>query len=203
MTSSAKIEEARKKYNEKIKLILPKRCVLNTSKCSLNSDKKRISNLTEYQPYSFVMRPYAPDCLDMELACKKIIQTNFYIAHNAVPEAENNPPSRNEMATILAKDESFIGNGFCQICSMCLYSYFGVAELGHLNPNVLLEIGLMIAFGKPIIFTLDKRITSIKEVPFDINGILLISYQNIKELESGLKAKISAVLQELKHTNLL
>lgn len=203
MTTNTKIEDARNKYNKKIKSILPNRCILNAGTCILSSDANRINGLIKYQPYSFVMRPYTRDCLDMELACQKVIKTDFYIVHNAVPEEKDSTPSRNEIATILAKDESFIGHGFCQICSMCLYSYFGVAELGHLNPNVLLEIGLMIAFGKPIIFTLDTRLTTIEEVPFDINGILLITYQNISELESGLESKISAVLQELKHQNLL
>ena len=85
---------------------------------------------------------------------------------------------RNEIATILAKDATFIGHGYCQICSLCLYSYFGIAELARLNPNVMMEVGLMVAFGKPVIFTLDTRLLSIDQVPFDINGILLIPYKN-------------------------
>lgn len=201
MTSSATKKAARKKYNNQIKLILPRRCVLNAGKCILSSDDARRNELAKKQPYSFIMRPYTRDCVDMELACNKIIKIDYYIAHNATPEEKDSAPTRNEVAVVLAKDETFIGHGYCQICSFCLYSYFGVAELGHLNPNVLLEIGLMLAFGKPVIFTLDTRLTTIDEVPFDINGILLIPYQNYKELESGLNSKVTAVLEELKSQN--
>lgn len=202
-TIGVKIGKAKEKYNKRIESILPKRCVLNAGECSLNSDEFRRSELIKKQPYSFIMRPYKNDCLDMEKACKETIEINCYIAHNVLPYGKDSSSTRSEIASIQAKDESFIGHGYCQICSLCQYSYFGVAELAHLNPNVLLEIGLMFAFAKPVIFTLDTRLTSIDEVPFDIFGVLLISYQNNEELKRGLKSKIFAVLEELKSQNLL
>lgn len=195
--------KARGTYNNRIRLMLPKRCVLNAGKCSLRSDGRRRDKLIKKQPYAFVVRPYTKDCLDMERACKELIEIDYYIARNATSEETAGSPKRDEMAAILAKDETFVGNGFCQICSLCLYSYFGVAELGHLNPNVLLEIGLMFAFAKPVIFTLDNRLTVIHKVPFDLNGLLLIPYLNYQELESGLKSKVSAVLEELRGKDLL
>lgn len=196
-------KKARQMYNKRIRLMLPKRCVLNAGRCSLRSDDTRRNELIKKQPYGFIMRPYEEDCLDMERACKEVIKINYCIAQNATPREKVGSPNRDEMATVLAKDETFIGNGYCQICSLCLYAYFGVAELGHLNPNVLLEIGLMFAFAKPVIFTLDKRLTTIDEVPFDLNGVLLIPYQNYQELQKGLKSKLSAVLEELRGNNLL
>lgn len=205
MSIEARIEKAREKYNKRIQSILPERCVLNAGPCSLNSNSSRRTELIRKQPYSFIMRPYKRDCLDMETACKDIIKSkeiNYYVARNATPQEVDSGPTRSEIAAIQAKDESFIGHGYCQIGSLCLYSYFGVAELGHLNPNVLLECGLMFAFAKPVIFTLDTRLTSIDEVPFDVNGILLIPYQNNEELKRGLESKVSAVVEELKGQNL-
>ncbi len=149
------------------------------------------------------MRPYSADCLDMERACKETVEMDYYVARNAIPQDTERSPTRSEVAAVLAKDETFVGHGYCQICSLCMYSFFGVAELGHLNPNVLLETGLMFAFGKPVIFTLDTRLTSLNEVPFDINGILLIPYENYPELQKGLKSKVAAVLEELKNQKLL
>lgn len=184
-------------------MLLPRRCVLNGGKCCLRSDKKAKYNLIKKQPYAFIMRPYRNDCLDMERACKNLLkEVGYYIACNAI-SGQSEYPTREEIASIQAKDEGFIGNGYCQICSLCLYSYFGIAELGYLNPNVLLEIGLMFAFGKPVIFTLDTRLTTIDEVPFDLNGLLLIPYRNYDELESGLKSKIDAIMMELKIKGIL
>lgn len=187
-----------KRFNDQIRTLLPKLCVLNAGKCSLRTDEGRRNSLFKKQPYVFVMRPYSADCLDMEQACKKLVKMNYYIAQNATPNAGAPSPTRDKMATILAKDETFIGHGYCQICSLCMHSHFGISEIGHLNPNVLLEIGLMFAFAKPVIFTLDTRITTIKELPFDLNGLLLIPYQNYKDLEGGLKNKIKAVIEMLK-----
>lgn len=189
---------AKEKYNKRIKSILPIRCTLNGGNCSLKTDVTRRNVLITKQPYAFIIRPYLRDCLDMEECCKELIDIDYCIARNAITQERSSPPTRNDMAVILAKDESSIGHGYCQICSLCLYSYFGVAELGHLNPNVLLEVGLMFAFSKPVIFTLDTRLTAIDEVPFDINGILLVPYQNYEELKRGLNSKLSAIKEELK-----
>jgi hypothetical protein len=133
----------------------------------------------------------------MEKACKKLLKpTGYYIARNAQGRVDT--PGAKEIAAILAKDESLVGSGYCQICSLCIHAHYGVAELGHLNPNVLLEIGLMFAFAKPVILTLDTRITKIEEVPFDIDGLLLIPYENYDALEAGLKNKLEGLIEMLK-----
>jgi hypothetical protein len=188
-------------YNSLIFSMLPQRCVINGGNCSLIADKDRRNGLIEKQPYAFIMRPYLSNCLDMENACKKLIK-DYYVVRNASSDSSSSP-TRNEIGSVIAKDNSFIGHGFCQICSLCQYSFFGVAELGHLNPNVMLEIGLMFAFSKAVIFTLDKRLNSIEEVPFDLNGMLLVLYDNEDELISGLKSKIDAVMIELKRKELI
>lgn len=206
MARKSKIEKARIIYNDRVKSILPERCVLNGGPCSLNSDDLRRDELVKKQPYAFIMRPYRRDTVDMENACKNIIEKKnleYYVARNAIPPSTDGGPTRTEIATIQAKDESFIGHGYCQICSLCLFSYFGVAELGWLNPNVLLECGLMFAFSKPVVFTLDTRLTSIDDVPFDVNGILLVVYESYEELIKGLENKVLAALTELKGRNLL
>ncbi|GAI89758.1 unnamed protein product, partial [marine sediment metagenome] len=177
MAKKPTIKECRRKYNDKVKMILPQRCALNGGKCALRTNKSKRSELVKKQPFAFIMRPYSSDCLDMELACKNNIKIGYFVARNASEERDDEI-APDEIAKLVAKDIGFIGHGYCQICSLCLYSYFGVAELGHLNPNVMIEVGLMHAFGKPVILTLDTRLTQLNEVPFDINGVLLTMYQN-------------------------
>jgi hypothetical protein len=196
-------------FKTRIQQISPKRCVLNAGRCILRADWKLRENLIKKQPYVFIMRPYSKKCLDMEQACRDLLPVKFYIPKNDFLKKDtlirnnNDEAKEGNVKPILAKDESFIGSGYCQICSLCQYSHFGIAELAQLNPNVLLEIGLMLAFSKPVIFTLDARQTSIDQIPFDINGLLLIPYQNFSELKDGMGNKISAVIEELKIQDLL
>jgi len=188
-------------YNHQIEGLLPRRCVLTGGRCTLISEKIRRDSLISRQPYAFIIRPYDDECLDMELKCKKIININYCIARNA--NTTEGGPQFKDIATILAKDDSTIGSGYCQICSLCLYAYFGVADITYLNPNVFIEIGLMFAFGKPVILTLDIRTTSLHEVPFDLRGLLLVTHRNTHELEIGLKGKVSSVIAELEDKKLL
>lgn len=107
------------------------------------------------------------------------------------------------MPTILAKDETFDGHGYCQICRLALFADFGIAELATLNPNVLLEIGLMYGFGKTVILTLESRITSLDELPFDLLGKIIVPYKNNPALYEGLQRQVESVVKQLKGRYLL
>ena len=164
--------------------MLPKRCPLNPGTCNLRHNRIRRISLSKYLPYAFVMRPYTPMFLDTERTCKKLLnQFNCRV--------------------IQAKDEGFVGAGFCQICEECLYAHFGISEITGLNPNVMLETGLMLAESKPVILTLNIGITPITSIPFDVRPLLLVTYNNNVELKSGLRSKIEFVFAELKSKKLI
>ena len=154
------------------------------------------------------MRQYTSDCDDMEIITSQVLkkvakQLRLIIAKNRPSVAPEEAPSLEEIASIVAKGVQFVGHGYCNICALCLHSYFGIAELGHLNPNVLLEVGMMNAFGKPVILTLDTRLTKLSKVPFDLSGYLIVIYDNQKALASGLESKSEAILEVLKEQQLV
>ncbi len=162
--------------------------------------------LEEKRPYAFVMRPYCDDFLDMENAARDILSRidgfDFFIVRNLLYEEEV-PLIERDIATILAKDESFEGHGYCQICRLALFADFGIAELATLNPNVLLEIGLMYGFGKTVVLTLESRITSLNGLPFDLLGKIIVPYKNYPALCTGLQRQVEAVVKQLKERYLL
>jgi hypothetical protein len=102
-----------------------------------------------------------------------------------------------KITPVIATGEEFVGEGFCKICQLCWCSDFGIAELGDLNPNVMVEIGLMWGFGKHVIFTLHKEYTPIEEVPFDLENLLCVIYGSVKRLGPGLDDKIRYLIHKL------
>lgn len=75
-----------------------------------------------------------------------------------------------------------------------------VADISSLNPNVMLELGLRLAFDKPFIIIKDKKTDS----PFDISSIRYIEYptdlrhKQVTEFQEELKATFLAVLNNYK-----
>jgi hypothetical protein len=54
-------------------------------------------------------------------------------------------------------------------------AHFGVADVTSLNRNVLIELGAMIALGKPLVVI--RKITDDPTLPFDIGGIDCFRYR--------------------------
>jgi hypothetical protein len=179
--------------------VYPRRCVHDGSECGLRGNAQKQKALMVHAPNAFVMRPYSTQCNDIESACNSLIPKNYgvLVAKNATSRTATPGPSAGDLAAIVARDKAFTGSGFCQICGLCLHAHFGVAELGTLNANVLLEVGLMLAYGKPVILTLDRRLSRLDEVPFDLHGLLLVIYDNYADLTKGLSSTLEGVLAEL------
>ena len=199
------IVNAQQGYLRHLRLIRPKCCPLHSDlPCAL--DEAAIRFLEQKRPYAFVMRPYRDDFLDMENAAREILSRtdgfDFFIAQNLIHE-DDVPLEEREIATIVAKDESFEGHGYCQICRLALFADFGIAELATLNPNVLLEVGLMFGFGKTVIFTLEQRLTGFNKLPFDLLGQIVVPYKNYPALCTGLQRQVEAVVKQLKERYLL
>lgn len=189
------------RFNKRIKETLPNRCTNTGDRCVYRTSPNRRQEEIDRQPYVFIARPYSKDCNDMEDACKNVIDLNWIIASNA--DSGITLPHNSNNAVITAKELGYIGNGYCQICSLIQYSFFGITELAHLNPNVMLEIGLMNAFSKPIIITIDKRLTNMSDIPFDLSGLLVVPYEGYTELKDGLSSKFVVVKALLENLGLL
>lgn len=199
MNDREAIVSAQQAYLIHLRRMRPKCCPLHSDlPCALDEPAMRF--LEEKRPYAFVMRPYCEECLDMEIVAREILSRldgfDFFIAQNLIHE-EDVPLEEREIATIVAKDESFEGHGYCQICRLALFADFGIAELATLNPNVLLEVGLMFGFGKTVIFTLEQRLTDLSELPFDLLGQIVVPYKNYSALCTGLQRQVETVIRQL------
>ncbi len=198
------ILNAQQDHVRHLRRMRPKCCPLHSDlACKLN--EVAVQFLEGKRPYAFVMRPYRDEFLDMDTAARQILGEidglDFFIAQNTCDKS--GPLGKREIATIVAKDEYFSGHGYCQICRLALFANFGIAELATLNPNVLLEIGLMFGFGKPVILTLEERVTNLNQVPFDLLGEIVVPYKNYLALYTGLQGQVKAVVRQLEQRYLL
>lgn len=63
------------------------------------------------------------------------------------------------------------------------------------NPNVMLELGMSLAFGKKTIIIIEYG----HKLPSDLIRTETIFYQDYKDLEEQLKAKIPQVLRRIQN----
>lgn len=198
------ILNAQQDHLRHLRLMRPKCCPLH-SDLACNLDEVAVQFWEGKRPYAFVMRPYRDEFVDMEAAAREILSEmdglDFFIAQNTYDASV--PLEGRKIATIVAKDEDFDGRGYCQICRLALFANFGIAELATLNPNVLLEIGLMYGFGKSVILTLEERMMSLKQLPFDLLGQRVVPYKNYPALRTGLQRQVEAVVKQLRERCLL
>jgi molecular chaperone HtpG len=64
---------------------------------------------------------------------------------------------------------------FRAIRASIIQCHFGIADITEANPNVLVELGLMIGAGKPVIILRNNEDTT--PVPFDLNPYLQLQYK--------------------------
>jgi nucleoside 2-deoxyribosyltransferase len=87
---------------------------------------------------------------------------------------------------------TFVGNIVDMIRQGLLSSDFSLAEISDARPNVMYEIGLAHAFGKPVIMFTNQE--NISELPFDIKNERVFLYNDFAEVGEVLKK----VLREYK-----
>jgi hypothetical protein len=69
-----------------------------------------------------------------------------------------------------------------------------LADLSHKNPNVLYELGLAHAIGKPVIMVSE----SVEDIPFDLRALRVLEYdKNAPDCGEALKAKIVQAIGEV------
>lgn len=82
---------------------------------------------------------------------------------------------------------------FCDICQKIQSSEYGIVELSGLNPNVLLELGMMLALSKPVFVLMKKDEESdIKsKLPSDIIWKRAITYEDGMDIEIKLISSLA------------
>jgi Flp pilus assembly protein TadD len=75
-----------------------------------------------------------------------------------------------------ALDEKGINAFTCKICEMIQTCAYGMADITQSNPNVLLELGMMIALGKPTIILSRRGQKEELKLPSDLSAIEIIPF---------------------------
>jgi len=100
-----------------------------------------------------------------------------------------------------ALDEKGINAFTCKICEMIQACAYGIADIKGRNENVLFELGMMIALGKPTIILAKEDEELGLKLPSDLNAIEVIpftDYIDILEPLRDILKKLPAPTQPLK-----
>lgn len=90
----------------------------------------------------------------------------------------------------------------CKICGQIQSSYFGIVDITNYNKNVLIELGMLFGFNKPVVILLKrsksrffgKDKTQIG-IPSIIIGMAQIRYDDFVELETKLKKSLTTLFE--------
>ncbi len=153
-------------------------CPLVGGKCNKNEPDIRIQLNT-----CFLAEPFKPDEerkrreKAIKLALKEQWKENYKQNSLRIADAEPAP-----------------GSIFCDICKKIQSSAYGIVDITGLNPNVLLELGMMLALGKPvtIIFRRDEEASLRVKLPSDIIWKRVIPYQEFIDVHDELCEQIQS-----------
>jgi tetratricopeptide (TPR) repeat protein len=120
------------------------------------------------------------------LPCGKLItiqKESFFLAEAEKPE-EDKKRRRKAVSEAMqdsyeirsALDEKGINAFTCKICEMIQTCAYGMADITQRNPNVLLELGMMIALGKPTIILSRRGQEEELKLPSDLSAIEIIPF---------------------------
>ncbi|MBA7671318.1 hypothetical protein ES703_79474 [subsurface metagenome] len=111
-----------------------------------------------------------------------------------------------ELSLKVADEETKDPAIFCDICRMMQSSNYGIADISEVNPNVMLELGMMLALGKPVYVLVKKsEQDSLRKIlPSDILWKRVIPYDDfiditqelIKQLKNRPKIELDKSLME-------
>lgn len=174
---------------------LPSRCPKN-GQCNL--EQGVIEERVASKPFCFVAIPSDEMYRDTGSAIRKVVEGGEVLGERYEPKYLHG----RSLNAVFAIHERFIGQGTCKICQLCWFADFGIAELGTLNANVMIEIGLLLGFGKRVIYTMDKYNTSPEELPFDLGNPMLALYKvgNVRVMADRLEDKINFLIRTMPST---
>lgn len=75
----------------------------------------------------------------------------------------------------------------CKICEMIQCSAYGMADISTQNPNVLLELGMMLGLGKPAIILCKKGQEEQLRLPSNLNAIEVVPFQDYIDIIDDVK----------------
>lgn len=86
-----------------------------------------------------------------------------------------------------ALDEKGINAFTCKICEMIQTCAYGIADITQNNANVLLELGMMLALGKPTIILMKKGQEQQLKLPSDVIAIEVIPFEEYLDIIDQLR----------------
>lgn len=136
------------------------------------------------------------------LACGmpiKIEEKSFFLAEAEEPEGDRKW-RREALTTVLereykynirsALDESDVNAFTCKICEMIQTCAYGIADISGENSNVLLELGVMMALGKPVIILRKTGQERELKLPANIIDKEVIPFQDYTEIMPKLRKMV-------------
>ncbi len=133
---------------------------------------------------------------------KKSAITSFI----AIPYKEEMTTTTATIAKVLQKYgiENYIAKGevtagreiLCKICQRIRSCDFGIVEATYINPNVMLEFGMLLGQRKPVFLLFDNSRTRNYRLPSDIIGLERIQYKNQETLCEKLDKGIEGFIQQ-------
>lgn len=178
---SKKLEETESRWKDINHLVIS----------SQNRLEKVNYNKSDVEPNDFLKNLGIESARDFEVDTRQVFvltpfnpefQSTFYIIKNVC---------ENLRLRCIRGDEDFIPNEiFPTILKQIVQSRLIIANITGRNPNVMYELGVAHAIGKPTII-ISKNFT---EIPFDLNNKRIIIYETEKDLVNKLENSIKDML---------
>jgi len=139
------------------------------------------------------------------LPCGKPItiqEKTFFLAEAEKPEEDKKRRTKAVVEAIQgsykirsALDEKGINAFTCKICEMIQTCAYGMADITQRNPNVLLELGMLIALGKPTIILSRRGQEEELKLPSDLSAIEIIPFAEYIDIIDQLREVVQKLPQ--------
>ena len=128
----------------------------------------------------------------------KIEEKTFFLAETAEPGEDKKRRNKaiDEAITDGYKIRSALNekgiNAFtCKICEMIQTCAYGMADISQNNANVFVELGMMLALGKPTVILVQKGQEKKLKLPSDLVGIEVIPFEEYLDIIDQLRDVVS------------
>ena len=121
---------------------------------------------------------------------QQVHNKTFFLAEAEKPEDDREQRTKAISEAIVngykvrsALEEKGINTFTCKICEMIQSCAYGIADITQNNANVLAELGMMLALGKPTVIVLKRGQEQELKLPSDLNAIELVPFTGKRELQ--------------------
>ncbi len=142
-------------------------------------------------------------CLLTGTPCAKPItieQKTFFLAEAEKPEEDRRRRIKAINEAIVdgfkirsALEEKGINAFTCKICEMIQTCSYGMADISQNNANVFMELGMMLALGKPTIILAKEGQEKRLNLPSDVNAIEIIPFGEYLDIIDPLREIVSTL----------